>query len=134
MTTNEKHTEIGTIGCGGVKPFVCPSCGGSEFGRDTNSIGGRVVALEDVRCHAPGGGWHGEWIDPTSVSLLAERDALRRALDECVCTIEQYVQYADAMTKRGMGHEPMSRSGFSPEYLLAHVRAALAQGEKGGSR
>ena len=67
-------------------------------------------------------------------ALLAERDALRRALEECVFTIDQYVQYADAMTKRGMGHEPMSRSGFSPEYLLAHVRAALAQGEKGGSR
>lgn len=48
--------------------FVCPKCGGHYFGRDTELSGGRVVALNTIRCHGgssecPGWkcDWHGVW-------------------------------------------------------------------------
>ncbi len=50
--------------------FICPKCGGSHFGRDTSSIGGRVVVLDTVRCHTPKCGWRGEWIEPTTTGHI----------------------------------------------------------------
>jgi len=99
-----------------MRPFICPVCGGAEFSRDTGSIGGRLVALDDVRCNAPGCGWHGEWIDPASVSLLAERDALKAALVRVEGLIN--ARWATPDTQDGR---------FGVEALNI-ARAALAQG------
>ena len=41
--------------------FVCPSCGGHTFGRDTATERGKVVVLDTVRCHGTGCGWRGVW-------------------------------------------------------------------------
>lgn len=43
------------------RAFVCPSCGGTHFGRDTATSRGQVVVLDTVRCHGDNCDWRGKW-------------------------------------------------------------------------
>ena len=44
------------------RPFVCPACGSTHFGRETGQdTDGKIVVLDTVRCHGDDCEWRGKW-------------------------------------------------------------------------
>ena len=124
MTTNEKHTAQHTPGPWQLRPA------GNGFDIVTADSQGRFIP--ELIASVPVDGYAGSprgtnanaELIASAPALLAERDALREILAQCLRDADE----ADRIYGDDFGQSLMDKATWNK------ARAALAQGEKGGGR